>query len=144
MEGLSLILQSALACVLVLLALLSVQLAVLGLMRLYRPAPRIRVPHLPDEALPRVLVQLPVCDEGALAVRVATAAAMKRASGHSSGQISGKPLPFSNKPRTIRRKWVTGSTSPMACAQPGIPKKGKAKPESRIEGNRKNTIICIA
>src|SRR5690242_17165375 len=75
MEGLSLILQSALACVLVLLALLSVQLAMLGILRVYRSAPRVRVPLLPDEALPRVLVQLPVCDEGALAVRVATAAA---------------------------------------------------------------------
>ncbi|HVP84467.1 MAG TPA: glycosyltransferase family 2 protein [Rhizomicrobium sp.] len=75
MEGLSLILQSALACVLVLLALLSVQLAALGFLRIYKPAPRVRVPLLPDEALPRVLVQLPVCDEGALAVRVAAAAA---------------------------------------------------------------------
>ncbi len=69
------ILQSALACVLILLALLSVQLAALGLMRLYLPAPRVEFPRLPDEALPRVLVQLPVCDEGALAVRVAAAAA---------------------------------------------------------------------
>ncbi|HTO42102.1 MAG TPA: glycosyltransferase family 2 protein [Rhizomicrobium sp.] len=75
MEGLSLILQCALACVLVLLALLSVQLAALGLMRVYLPARRVRQPHLPDEALPRVLVQLPVCDEGDLVVRVAAAAA---------------------------------------------------------------------
>jgi cellulose synthase/poly-beta-1,6-N-acetylglucosamine synthase-like glycosyltransferase len=35
----------------------------------------VRRPQLPDEALPDVLVQLPVCDEGALAVRVAAAAA---------------------------------------------------------------------
>jgi cellulose synthase/poly-beta-1,6-N-acetylglucosamine synthase-like glycosyltransferase len=33
------------------------------------------MPLLPDEALPDVLVQLPVCDEGSLAVRVAAAAA---------------------------------------------------------------------
>lgn len=75
MYGLSITLQSILAGVLVLLALLSVQLATLGLLRLFTPAPRVRVPALPDEALPRVLVQLPVCDEGALAVRVAAAAA---------------------------------------------------------------------
>jgi cellulose synthase/poly-beta-1,6-N-acetylglucosamine synthase-like glycosyltransferase len=75
MVGLSLILQCALACVLVLLALLSVQLASLGALRLFRRAPKVRRPLLPDDALPRVLVQLPVCDEGALAVRVAAAAA---------------------------------------------------------------------
>jgi len=75
MYGLSITLQSVLAGVLVMLALLSVQLATLGLLRLFMPAPRVRVPALPDQALPRVLVQLPVCDEGALAVRVAAAAA---------------------------------------------------------------------
>ncbi len=74
MEGFSLILQSAVVCVLVLLALLSAQLAALGLLRLFRPAKTFRAPLLPDDALPRVLVQLPVCDEGALAVRVAQAA----------------------------------------------------------------------
>src|ERR1700742_1590801 len=40
-----------------------------------RGARRGPMPVLPDEALPRVLVQLPVCDEGPLAVRVAAAAA---------------------------------------------------------------------
>ena len=75
MSGLSLMLQSALCCVLVLLALLSAQLATLTLIRFLRPARRPRVPSLPDEVLPRVLVQLPVCNEGALAVRVAEAAA---------------------------------------------------------------------
>jgi len=43
--------------------------------RYFRPEPRLRSPALPDEVLPDVLVQLPVRDEGALAVRVATAAA---------------------------------------------------------------------
>jgi cellulose synthase/poly-beta-1,6-N-acetylglucosamine synthase-like glycosyltransferase len=75
MTGLSLILQCLLAGVLCVIAVLSVQLVVLGYLRLYRAAPRVRTPLLPDEALPRVLVQLPVCDEGPLAVRVAAAAA---------------------------------------------------------------------
>lgn len=75
MTGLSLILQFLLAGVLCVIAVLSVQLVVLGYFRLYRSPPRIRTPLLPDEALPRVLVQLPVCDEGPLAVRVAAAAA---------------------------------------------------------------------
>lgn len=74
MSDLSLILQYALAVVLVLLALLSAQLVMLGYLRLFKPAPELRRPHLPDEALPHVLVQLPVRNEGPLAVRVATAA----------------------------------------------------------------------
>jgi cellulose synthase/poly-beta-1,6-N-acetylglucosamine synthase-like glycosyltransferase len=75
MSGISLILQAALACILVLLALLSLQLLVLGLTRLFWPARAIAAPtpHEPD--LPRVLVQLPVCNEGPLALRVAAAAA---------------------------------------------------------------------
>ena len=75
MTGLSLILQCMLAAVLCVIAVLSLQLVVLGYLRLFRAAPRVRTPLLPDEALPRVLVQLPVCDEGPLAVRVAAAAA---------------------------------------------------------------------
>jgi cellulose synthase/poly-beta-1,6-N-acetylglucosamine synthase-like glycosyltransferase len=75
MSGMSLILQCALAGVLILLALLSAQLTSLGLVRLFKPQPRVRVPALPDEVLPHVLVQLPVRDEGPLAVRVAAAAA---------------------------------------------------------------------
>jgi len=75
MPDLSLILQYALATVLVLLALLSTQLAALALLRYFRPARRPHTPVLPDDVLPRVLVQLPVRDEGALAVRVAAAAA---------------------------------------------------------------------
>jgi cellulose synthase/poly-beta-1,6-N-acetylglucosamine synthase-like glycosyltransferase len=75
MAGFSLMLQCVLAVVLTLLALLSVQLFVLAYIRLFREGPRIRRPLLPDEALPNVLVQLPVRDEGALALRVAAAAA---------------------------------------------------------------------
>ncbi|MBL6853653.1 MAG: glycosyltransferase [Alphaproteobacteria bacterium] len=75
MAGLSILLQCLLACVLVVIAALSIQLVVLCFFRLYRQPPRVRLPVLPDEALPRVLVQLPVCDEGPLAVRVAAAAA---------------------------------------------------------------------
>lgn len=74
MTGLSLILQCMLAGVLVVIAVLSIQLVVLGYFRLFGVAPRVRMPLLPDEALPRVLVQLPVCDEEPLAVRVAAAA----------------------------------------------------------------------
>jgi cellulose synthase/poly-beta-1,6-N-acetylglucosamine synthase-like glycosyltransferase len=75
MSGLSLTLQFMLALVLIALAVLSLQLATLAILRMYRAPRRLRMPLLPDEALPNVLVQLPVCDEGALAVRVAAAAA---------------------------------------------------------------------
>lgn len=75
MSGLSLILQTALACVLVLLALLSLQLLGLCLVRRFWPARAVPSPGISDAALPHVLVQLPVCDEGALAVRVVEAAA---------------------------------------------------------------------
>ena len=75
MTGLSLALQGVLAGVLCIIAALSIQLVVLSWFRLFGEKPRVRVPLLPDEALPRVLVQLPVCDEGPLAVRVAAAAA---------------------------------------------------------------------
>jgi len=75
MFSLSLILQSALCCVLVLLALLSSQLVVLTLIRVLAPRRHLRMAELSDAALPRVLVQLPVCDEGSLALRVAEAAA---------------------------------------------------------------------
>jgi cellulose synthase/poly-beta-1,6-N-acetylglucosamine synthase-like glycosyltransferase len=68
-------LQFTLALVLVALAILSLQLAVLAILRMYRAPRRLRMPLIPDEALPHVLVQLPVCDEGHLAVRVAASAA---------------------------------------------------------------------
>jgi cellulose synthase/poly-beta-1,6-N-acetylglucosamine synthase-like glycosyltransferase len=74
MSDLSVILQCGLAVVLLLLALLTAQLVMLGFLRLLRPAQTLRRPLLPDEALPHVLVQLPVRNEGALAVRVAAAA----------------------------------------------------------------------
>lgn len=75
MSGLSLILQCTLAFVLVLLACLSAQLAGLTILRFVRRPRALRMPLLPEEALPRVLVQLPVCDEGGLALRVVAAAA---------------------------------------------------------------------
>jgi cellulose synthase/poly-beta-1,6-N-acetylglucosamine synthase-like glycosyltransferase len=75
MSDLSLILQCGLAAVLLLLALLSAQLVMLGYFRLFKAPQNLRRPLLPDEALPHVLVQLPVRNEGVLAVRVAAAAA---------------------------------------------------------------------
>ncbi len=75
MSGLSLILQTALACVLVVLALLSLQLLSLSVLRRVWPARALDAPAVPDPLLPHVLVQLPVCDEGPLALRVAKAAA---------------------------------------------------------------------
>ena len=75
MSDLSLTLQLTLALVLVVLGLLSLQLATLAALRVTAPPRRLRVPQLPDEVLPEVLVQLPVCDEGDLALRVASAAA---------------------------------------------------------------------
>jgi len=74
MSGVSLILQSVLGFVLVVLALLSTQLATLALVRFFAPARRIPQRPLLDALLPRVLVQLPVCDEGTLALRVLEAA----------------------------------------------------------------------
>lgn len=67
-------LQYGLAAVLVLLTVLSAQLVVVSLFRLLWPARRLRMPMLPDSALPDVLVQLPVRNEGSLALRVAAAA----------------------------------------------------------------------
>jgi cellulose synthase/poly-beta-1,6-N-acetylglucosamine synthase-like glycosyltransferase len=72
--GLSEILQYGLAVVLLLLTVLSTQLVALGVIRLLMPERRTRCPLLPDEALPDVVVQLPVRDEGKLALRVAAAA----------------------------------------------------------------------
>jgi len=75
MPDFSIVLQIALSAILILIAMLSLQLISLGVTRLFRPKRSLHVPSLPDEALPRVLVQLPVCDEGTLAVRVCAAAA---------------------------------------------------------------------
>src|SRR6185437_7430784 len=75
MHGLSLALQFALCCVLVAVCTLSVQLAVLAWVRVFRKSPKLALVELCDQELPHVLVQLPVCNEGLLAVRVAEAAA---------------------------------------------------------------------
>jgi cellulose synthase/poly-beta-1,6-N-acetylglucosamine synthase-like glycosyltransferase len=74
MAGFSLMLQTMLAGILVLLAAFSTQLAALAFIRVFKAKPHIRLPKLPEEALPHVLVQLPVRDEGPLAVRVAATA----------------------------------------------------------------------
>ena len=39
---------------------------------------------------------------------------------------------------------MSGNTSPITCAQPGMPRNGNMKPESRIEGRKKKNVICIA
>lgn len=67
-------LQYGLAVVLILLAVLSAQLVAVSLFRLFLPERRLRMPTLADAALPPVLVQLPVRNEGDLALRVAAAA----------------------------------------------------------------------
>jgi cellulose synthase/poly-beta-1,6-N-acetylglucosamine synthase-like glycosyltransferase len=68
-------LSSALALILVAVSLLSVQLLMLAWVRLTRPAPQVAMARLSDGELPHVLVQLPVCNEGPLALRVAVSAA---------------------------------------------------------------------
>jgi cellulose synthase/poly-beta-1,6-N-acetylglucosamine synthase-like glycosyltransferase len=73
--SLSHFLQFALVCVLIAVCSLSVQLGVLAWVRLFRKSPHLPLAELDDRDLPHVLVQLPVCNEGSLAVRVAGAAA---------------------------------------------------------------------
>jgi len=73
-DPLSLALQFALTCILVAVCTLSVQLAVLAWVRVFRKSPSLTPLSLPDGELPHVLVQLPVCNEGLLAVRVVEAA----------------------------------------------------------------------
>lgn len=75
MHGLSQFLQFALCIVLIAVCALSVQLAGLAWVRLFRKSPVLKRAELDDGDLPHVLVQLPVCDEGPLAVRVAASAA---------------------------------------------------------------------
>src|ERR1700758_1757314 len=75
MHGLSQFLQFALCVVLIAVCALSIQLAGLAWVRLFRKSPLLKRAELPDAELPHVLVQLPVCDEGHLAVRVAASAA---------------------------------------------------------------------
>jgi cellulose synthase/poly-beta-1,6-N-acetylglucosamine synthase-like glycosyltransferase len=72
MHGLSIFLQFALCLILVSVSALSVQLAALAWVRVFRKRPILKQAELDDA--PHVLVQLPVCNEGPLAVRVAAAA----------------------------------------------------------------------
>ena len=67
-------LSAALAIVLIAVCILSFQLAVLGWLRVTRSRPHLPLRQLPESDLPHVLVQLPVCNEGAVALRVAAAA----------------------------------------------------------------------
>jgi cellulose synthase/poly-beta-1,6-N-acetylglucosamine synthase-like glycosyltransferase len=67
-------LSAALGTILIAVSFLSVQLIMLAWVRLTRPAPKVAMAALPDAELPHVLVQLPVCNEGDLALRVAAAA----------------------------------------------------------------------
>jgi cellulose synthase/poly-beta-1,6-N-acetylglucosamine synthase-like glycosyltransferase len=75
MHGLSQFLQFALCIVLVCVCMLSVQLAGLAWVRVFRKRPQLRRAELDEADLPHVLVQLPVCNEGPLALRVAASAA---------------------------------------------------------------------
>jgi cellulose synthase/poly-beta-1,6-N-acetylglucosamine synthase-like glycosyltransferase len=74
MHGLSQFLQFALCLVLVAVCMLSFQLAGLAWVRIFRKGPLLRRAELSDAELPHVLVQLPVCNEGPLALRVAASA----------------------------------------------------------------------
>ena len=75
MHGLSQFLQFALCLILIAVCMLSIQLAGLAWVRLFRKAPVLKRAETADAELPHVLVQLPVCNEGPLALRVAAAAA---------------------------------------------------------------------
>ena len=68
---------------------------------------------------------------------------MKSKSGHRCGQVSARLLPLSITPRTMRRKWVRGMTSPIAWAQPGMPRNGNMKPDSSSDGRKKKKVSCI-
>src|ERR1700691_6219177 len=68
------ILSFCLALILIAVSMLSIQLAVLAWVRVFRSAPKVPMADLSDSDLPHVLVQLPVCNEGYLALRVAAAA----------------------------------------------------------------------
>lgn len=75
MHGLSQFLQFALCLILIGVCMLSFQLAGLAWVRLFRKGPVLKRAELADADLPHVLVQLPVCNEGPLALRVAASAA---------------------------------------------------------------------
>jgi cellulose synthase/poly-beta-1,6-N-acetylglucosamine synthase-like glycosyltransferase len=67
-------LSAALALVLIAVCILSFQLAMLGWLRISRKRPVLPLAQTLESDLPHVLVQLPVCNEGAVALRVAAAA----------------------------------------------------------------------
>jgi hypothetical protein len=67
------ILSSCLALILIAVSTLSIQLAMLAWVRVSRARPALPMAELCDEEAPHVLVQLPVCNEGYLALRVAAA-----------------------------------------------------------------------
>src|SRR6202012_776279 len=67
-------LSAALAIVLIAVCILSCQLAMLGWLRISRKRPVLALAQMPESELPHLLVQLPVCNEGAVALRVAEAA----------------------------------------------------------------------
>src|SRR4029078_5037918 len=75
MHGLSQILQFVLCIILVCVCTLSVQLAGLAWVRVFRKRPALKLAQSRDAELPHVLVQLPVCNEGPFAVSVAASAA---------------------------------------------------------------------
>jgi cellulose synthase/poly-beta-1,6-N-acetylglucosamine synthase-like glycosyltransferase len=75
MHDLPQFLQFAFCIVLTAVCMLSVQLAGLAWVRIFRKSPVLKRAELDDAELPHVLVQLPVCDEGPLALRVAASAA---------------------------------------------------------------------
>jgi cellulose synthase/poly-beta-1,6-N-acetylglucosamine synthase-like glycosyltransferase len=68
------ILSFCLALILIAVSMLSIQLATLAWVRVFRAQPHVPMAPLSDCDLPHVLVQLPVCNEGYLALRVAAAA----------------------------------------------------------------------
>ena len=64
--------------------------------------------------------------------------------GHNSFDTSDTVEPFNIIPRVIVTKCVSGKQFPIHCAQKGMPKKGKAKPESNNEGKKNKVPICVA
>ena len=97
MHGLSQFLQFVLCIILVCVCTLSVQLAGLAWVRVFRKRPVLKLAELNGTELPHVLVQLPVCDEGPLAVRVAASAACSALLQRSpmlstgGGSLPGRP-----------------------------------------------------
>jgi cellulose synthase/poly-beta-1,6-N-acetylglucosamine synthase-like glycosyltransferase len=67
-------LSAALGLILIAVSFLSIQLIMLAWVRLRRALPSVAMAPLSESELPHVLVQLPVCNEGPLALRVAMAA----------------------------------------------------------------------